>query len=65
MNKDIRMYGFELNPSAIKSINEINEKIENEKNSEELLKLRLQRFYKGLELSSNPYQRNSRTYFPY
>ena len=23
MNKDIRMYGFELNPSAIKSINEI------------------------------------------
>jgi hypothetical protein len=65
MKNNIRLYGQEFNPSVIKDVKEINEKINKETNSEEILKLRLQRLYRGMELNTSIYQRNYRSYFPY
>lgn len=64
MNNDPRMYGNGLNPEVIKDVKELNEKIEKEKDAEELLKLRMQRLCRGMELNTGvirPY----RGYFPY
>jgi hypothetical protein len=65
MKTDLRMYGNEFNPSIVKDINDINKKIEKETDSEELLKLRLQRLYRGMELNTSIYKRNIRNYYPY
>lgn len=65
MKIDLRMYGNEFNPSIVKDINDINKKIEKETDSEELLKLRLQRLYRGMELNTSIYKRNIRNYYPY
>ena len=65
MKNDLRMYGQEFNSNVVKDINEINEKLENETDQEEVLKLRLQRLYRGMELNSNIQGRSFRTYFPY
>lgn len=65
MKNDLRMYGQEFNSNVVKNINEINEKLENETDQEEVLKLRLQRLYRGMELNSNFQGRSFRTYFPY
>lgn len=64
MNCDPRIYGNGFNPNVMKDIKSINEKIEGEKNSEELLKLRLQRLYRGMELNTG-YSRPYAGYFPY
>lgn len=53
-----------LNLSEIKEIREINEKIKNEQDPEELLKLRMQRMMSGINLNSfqnRPYN----GYYPY
>jgi hypothetical protein len=65
MKTDLRMYGNEFNPSIVKDINDINKKIEKETDSEELLKLRLQRLYRGMEINTSIYNRNPRCYYPY
>lgn len=65
MKTNPKMYGQEYDAQALKDIKSINEKIEKEKDSEELLKLRLQRLYRGMELVSTPMYRNYRGYFPY
>ena len=62
MKNDLRMYGQEFNSNVVKDINEINEKLENETDQEEVLKLRLQRLYRGMELNSNFQGRSFRTY---
>lgn len=65
MKLNNRMYGQEFNYSVVKDINEINKKLEKETDSEEILKLRLQRLYKGMEINTGIYKRNYRNYFPY
>lgn len=65
MNKDPRIYGNNFNYSVVKDINAINEKIENEKSSEELLKLYTQRLYRAMELNINNNKRGLRGYYPY
>lgn len=65
MNKDPRIYDNNFNYSVVKDINAINEKIENEKSSEELLKLYTQRLYRAMELNINNNKRGLRGYYPY
>ena len=65
MKTDLRMYGQGFNSNVVKEVNSLNEKIEKETNPEEILKLRLQRLYKGMELNTNIYQKNPRTFYPY
>lgn len=65
MKTDLRMYGQEFNQNIVKDVNKLNEKIEKETDPEEILKLRLQRLYRGMELNTNIYQRNPRTFYPY
>jgi hypothetical protein len=65
MKNNPKMYGQEYDPQVLKDIKTINEKIEKEIDNEELLKLRLQRLYRGMELISTPMSRNYRGYYPY
>ena len=65
MKNNPKMYGQEYDPQVLKDIKTINEKIEKEIDNEELLKLRLQRLYRGMELVSTPMSRNYRGYYPY
>ena len=65
MKTNLRMYGQEFNQNIVKDVNKLNEKIEKETDPEEILKLRLQRLYRGMELNTNIYQRNPRTIYPY
>lgn len=65
MKTNLRMYGQEFNQNIVKDVNKLNEKIEKETDPEEILKLRLQRLYRGMELNTNIYQRNPRTFYPY
>ena len=65
MKTDLRMYGQEFNPEVMKDIEKINNKLETEQDSEEILKLKLQRLYRGMEIGYNYNQRNPRTLFPY
>lgn len=64
-NNDPRLYGNNFNESAVKDINELNEKIKTEQDPEELLKLRMQRLCRGLEINANSSKRNLRGYYPY
>jgi hypothetical protein len=65
MKNNIKMYGQEFDLGVINDINNINEKLENEKDPEEILKLRMQRLYRGMEMNTSIYKRNYRNYFPY
>ena len=65
MNKDPRIYGNNFNFDVVRDVNEINEKIKIEESPEELMKLHLQRLYRGMELNSSYSKRNIRGYFPY
>jgi hypothetical protein len=65
MKTNLRMYGQEFNQNIVKDVNKLNEKLEKETDPEEILKLRLQRLYRGMELNTNIYQRNPRTFYPY
>ena len=48
-----------------KRIGKLNEKIEKAEDQEEILQLRMQRLYRGMELNSTPMTRNYRGYYPY
>lgn len=65
MKNNIKMYGQEFDLGVINDINNINEKLENEKDPEEILKLRMQRLCRGMEMNTSIYKRNYRNYFPY
>lgn len=65
MNNDIRIYGNGFNPEVLKDVKSLNEKIEKEQNSEEIMKLRLQRLYRGMELNTGLSTRPYRGYYPY
>ena len=60
-----KMYGQQYDPNVLKDLKEINSKLENSNDTEELLKLRMQRLYRGMELYSTPMTRNYRGYYPY
>lgn len=65
MNKDNRMYGQQFDPSVLKDLKAIEEKLEKEKDPEKELQLRMARLCRGMELNSTPMTRNYRGYFPY
>lgn len=65
MNTDIRIYGNGLNPSVLKDVKDISKKIEETKDADELLKLRMQRLYRGMELNTTTYGRPYRGLYPY
>jgi hypothetical protein len=65
MSKNIKAYGQEYDPNVLKDLQKINENIEKAEDSEELLKLRLQRLYRGMEIMSTPMTRNYMGYYPY
>lgn len=65
MKTNPKMYGHEYDPNVVKDVKELTEKIENTQDAEELLKLRMQRLYRGMEMISTPMTRNYRGYYPY
>lgn len=58
-------YGRSINPDVVKDIKDLNEKIEKETNPEEVLKLKLQRLYRGMEINGGLNMRSYGAYFPY
>lgn len=62
---DIRLYGNNFNGAVIKDLNDLNKKIEEEQDPEKLLKLRMQRLCRGLEINAGNTKRDLRGYFPY
>ncbi len=65
MNTDIHIYGNGFNPEVVKDVKDINEKIEKEKDADELLRLRMQRLLRGMELNNGLATRTYRGYYPY
>jgi hypothetical protein len=65
MKTNTKMYGQEYDPNVLKDIKTLNEKIDKAKDSEELFNLKLQRLYRGMEITSTPMTRNYRGYYPY
>lgn len=65
MNNDARIYGNGFNPEVLKDVKELNEKIEKEQDPEEILRLRMQRLCRGMELNAGINQRSFRSMFPY
>ena len=59
------LYGNEFNSSVVKDVIDFNKKIKEEKDPEELLKLRLKRLYRGMELNGGYNHRSIRPYYPY
>jgi hypothetical protein len=59
------MYGQEYDPNVLKDLKTINENLENAEDNEEILKLKMQRLYRGMEIMSTPMTRNYRGYYPY
>jgi hypothetical protein len=64
-SKNYKMYGQQYDPDVLKDLKKINENIEKAEDSEEMLNLRMQRLYRGMEIMSTPMTRNYRGYFPY
>jgi hypothetical protein len=65
MITDRRIYGNEVNPDALKSIKDINEKLQKETDPEERMHLLLQRMNKGFEMNGGILGRPYRGYYPY
>ena len=65
MNNDPRLYGNNFNSDVVKDINDINKKLESEESEEEILKLRMQRLCRGMELNFGYSKRNLRGFYPY
>jgi hypothetical protein len=65
MKYNPQMYGHQYDLKTVKDLNDIDEKLKNEKNSDEILRLRTQKLYRGMELFSNITGRNYRGYYPY
>lgn len=64
-SKSYKMYGQEYDPNVLKDLRTINENLENAEDDEEILKLKMQRLYRGMEIMSTPLTRNYRGYYPY
>ena len=60
-----RLYGSGFNPDVFKDVKKLNEKIENEQDADERLKLMTQRLYRGMELNAGLNTRPWGGYFPY
>ncbi len=58
-------YGRSISPDVVKDIKDLNEKIKKETDPDEVLKLKLQRLYKGMELNGGMGIRPFGAYFPY
>lgn len=65
MKMNPKMYGQQYDPEVLRDLNKINEKMEKTEDQEEILQLRMQRLYRGMELNSTPMTRNYRGYYPY
>ena len=65
MNNDPRLYGNGFDPNVVKDVKELNEKIKKESNAEELMKLKMQRLLRGMELNTGLNTRTYRGYYPY
>lgn len=70
MKNDIRLYGNTVNPEVLKDLRKINEQIDEaskkeEVDKEEMLKLRMQRLYRGMEINTGLNTRPWGGYFPY
>ncbi|MBP3630216.1 MAG: hypothetical protein J6J23_01870 [Clostridia bacterium] len=65
MKMNPKMYGQQYDPEVLRDLNKINEKMEKTEDQEEILQLRMQRLYRGMELNSTPITRNYRGYYPY
>jgi hypothetical protein len=59
------MYGQGYDPSVLRDLKTINEKLEKAETDEEILQLRMQKLYRGMEIMSTPMSRNHRGYYPY
>lgn len=60
-----KMYGQEYDPNVLKDLSEINKKMNNAESEEEILRLRMLRLYRGMELNSSNMTRGFRGYYPY
>lgn len=58
-------FGREFNPDVIKDVKTLNEKIEKETDPDELLRLRMQRLLRGMEMNGGLANRSFGAYFPY
>lgn len=58
-------YSDSYSPSVVKDIKELNKQINTTENSEEILKLRLKRLNKALEMSSPIFGKPYRAMFPW
>ena len=65
MTQDPRTYTSGFNPDVIKDIKHLNEKIEKEQDAEEIMKLRMQRLCRGMEINSGYNRRPWAGYYPY
>ena len=65
MKNNPQMYGQQYDPNVLRDLKAINEKIEKAEDQEEILQLRMQRLYRGMELNSTQMTRNYRGYYPY
>ena len=65
MNTDPKIYGNGFDPKVLKDVKDLGEKIEKATSSEEVLKLRTQRLYRGMELNATTYGRPYRGLYPY
>ena len=65
MKNNPQMYGQQYDPNVLRDLKTINEKMEKAETQEEILQLKMQRLYRGMELMSTPMTRNYRGYYPY
>ena len=65
MKNNPQMYGQQYDPNVLRDLKTINEKMEKAETQEEILQLKMQRLYRGMELMSTPMARNYREYHPY
>ena len=65
MKNNPKMYGQQYDPNVLRDLKTINEKMEKAETQEEVLQLKMQRLYRGMELMSTHMTRNYRGYYPY
>lgn len=65
MKNDNRMYGQQFDSSVVKDLEKIDKKLKEEQDPEEIVRLRMAKLCRGMELNSTPFTRNYRGYFPY
>lgn len=65
MNTTLDRYNNGFDPKTVKELKSINEKIEKETDSEELLKLKMQRLNLGFDINAGVIGRVRGGYYPY